>query len=63
MVEANRRLKDAEELDRKSGPAPAQDLVVGVLNAYTGEAATQIERVKQFLHIEKGHVPGPGLPG
>jgi hypothetical protein len=57
VVEPDRSLKDAKKLGRKSRPAPAQDLVVGVLNPYAGEAPKQIEGVEQFLDIEKTYFP------
>lgn len=57
MVEANRSLKDAEELRRKSRPATAQNLVVGVLDSDAGEAAQQIEGIEQFLYVEKSDIP------
>ena len=57
MVDANRPLQHHQQLRRKTRPAFAQDQIVSVLNAQAGGAANQVERIEQFLNVEKSDIP------
>ena len=63
MVETDGPLQKDQELGREARPAFAEDQVVSVLNAQTSGAAKQVERVEQFLYVEKSNFPRAFLPG
>ncbi len=63
MVEADGRLQNDQKLGGEACPSAPQDLVVSVLNTYTGGSFNQVERIEQLLNVEQADFPGMLLPG
>ena len=58
MVQLDGALKKGQQGRRKPGPPLLQDQVVAILNAQARGAMDKVNRIQQFLQVQKLDVPG-----
>jgi len=63
VADTDRSFEQDQELRRETGPAFAEDCIVGVLYAQAGGAANQVQRIEQFLNVEELDAPWMLLRG
>jgi len=61
VKDADRKLKNPQEIDATPGPAVAQQEVVLVLNTNSGKAAKNVQVVGKVLELKEIDFPRTGL--
>jgi hypothetical protein len=58
LVQTDSALQKHQKLRRQARPAFSQQQVVAILQAVSGSSMHYIDRIQQFLQIQKTYIPG-----